>query len=165
MEWQKRPIRKTLQALELTDHLLGIGRTENEIARHQNIGTTLSKFRCILLIDTAINFNQGFGRPLLNQALQIVHFMVGLLDKFLTAKSWVDRHQTDQVNVLNNIFKNRNGRMGIDRYTSLGAQAFDLLNIAMEMAACFSMNGDDLRSRFPKFLYVQLGSHHHQVNI
>src|SRR5690606_24156041 len=84
--------------------------------------------------------------------------------KFLTTKTWIDRHHQNQVKILHHVLQHRYRRMGIDGYTRLYPQIPDLLNVAMQMRTGFIMNGDDLCAGFGKLGYKIPWIFNHQMN-
>ena len=88
-----------------------------------------------------------------------------MLDEFLTAKTWVHRHEKHHVNILDDVFEHVDGGMRIERHTSLHASIVYLLDRAMQMGTCFVMRVHHVSAKGFDLLSELARVNNHQVDI
>src|SRR5690606_41498984 len=96
---------------------------------------------------------------------QCPDFLKGAFNEFLSAKSRVHRHYTNQVNIRNDIFQQVYISMRIDGYSSLTAKCLYFLYGSVQVFAGFIMFGNGGSSCLLEGIQVALGVYNQQVNI
>src|SRR5438270_6231223 len=86
-------------------------------------------------------------------------------DEFLAAKSRLDRHHVDQVDVGQDLAQILDRRRRVDRHTRLRAQLFDRLHGPVQRRRGLDLHLDHRCARLDERLEEQLGSFDHQVRL
>ena len=86
-------------------------------------------------------------------------------DQFLAAKSGIDGHHANQVDVIQQIGHGVEAGGGVDRQSGLAAQRPDRLQGAVDMGAAFEMGGQDICAGLGERLKIGIDRGDHQVDI
>src|SRR5579862_2805796 len=96
---------------------------------------------------------------------EIPNFLISVVNKMLTAKSGVNAHYQNLVDIGKNIFQKFDRCMWVNRYTSLHFQCFYLLNVSVKMAARVKMNDQVISARLFEILCIPFRFFDHQMYI
>src|SRR5690606_18353539 len=98
---------------------------EDKTTGHQDIGTRRCQFCRIVRIDPTIDLDQGLGVFVDDHALELPDFLIGVFNKGLPSKTWVDTHQDHNVYILYDLFQKLYGRMWVQGHPGLHALGLD----------------------------------------
>ena len=87
------------------------------------------------------------------------------MNKRLPAKAGIDRHDTDQIDHVEQVAHILDARRRVARQTGLGALRADRLQGAVNMRACLKMGGDHICTRLGIGLNVRINGRDHQMDI
>ena len=104
----------SLNSLDSSSIILG---TIDSTSRHNGIATDLLDKVGILGSNTAINFQPGVDTTGIAHFLELPHLFNLAVDEFLATESGVDRHEKDEINILNEVLEDRQGGSGVEHNT------------------------------------------------
>jgi hypothetical protein len=122
-------------------------------ARGKIKGLALSN-RGLVSVDAAVH--RDLDRPLADQGLDLAHLGKGRRDEGLAAEARVDRHDQDEVEVVQDPFDGLERRRGVQRHPGLGAGLPDLVEGAVQVRAGLGVD---------EGLDIALGLDDHQVDV
>ena len=154
-----------LQCGEVFASLCWVGSTEDVVACYKDIGSCIFQLTACLQVHSAINLDESFAASTVEQLTQLSYFLQSVWDELLSAETWIDTHQQNQVDVGYYVLQygNRSGR--IERNTSFHTGFVNLSDNAMQVRASFVVDIHQIGSKFFYFVYELLGLHNHQMHI
>ena len=105
-----------------------IGRFENPRTTDQCMGTSLNKAPCVVGFYPTIDFNEGWQTTRIDHLSNALDLGKDILNQTLATKSGIDRHHQYQIELIQYIFQNMLGGVGIEGYSCFGTQRTNVLH-------------------------------------
>src|SRR5579862_8639372 len=101
----------------------------------------------------------------MNGFFEFADLLISVINKMLPTKPWIDAHDQDLVNIAKDVPQQFDPRMWIDCHSGFHTERFYLLNISMQMTACFIMDDQTIRAGFFKIFGISFRLLNHEMNI
>src|SRR5215813_6474954 len=131
--------------------------TEDRCARDQNVSACFDSLRRGFSINSSINLNVARPVSLVQLCPHLFYFFQRLIDKTLATKAWIDCHDQDQVQILQNFFQHHGWGGRVEASACLLAKSLDQLNRAVEVRRGLLMNDDLVCSRLYERFNIPIG--------
>src|SRR5690606_18881759 len=119
----------------------------------------------IVHANAAIDLQIASGVEFVEQRAHALNLAGAGLDKFLPAKSWIDRHYQDHVDKRADLTYTLDGRGGVEGHTCFAFQFHNVLHGAVQMKTGLHVDVSNIGPRLDKRcdVAVWVGDHHMHV--
>ena len=153
------------EALQQCDFRYGVGGSEDGGSSHQGVSPGISEQAGVLTVDTPVDLDEGLGSGTENHLLELPHLLDGMWDELLSAETGIHTHDEDDIDLVEDVFEDRDWSGGIDGDAGLHALGVDMLEYTMEMVARLVMNTNQKSPNFGKAVDEFFGMHNHEVQV
>mmetsp|Transcript_4215 Transcript_4215/g.8052 ORF Transcript_4215/g.8052 Transcript_4215/m.8052 type:complete len:284 (-) Transcript_4215:234-1085(-) len=145
--------------------LHGTGLLEDSRPSNHHIHTSLSDLPNVIHLDTSIDFKTAINSSLVNHLTSLSCLIQYSGDESLSSKSWVNRHEKDNVKFVHNVFGVIKGSSGVENETSLASSSLDKLERPINMVGCLGVEGNIGGSSINKIFDDCINWRNHEMDI
>mmetsp|Transcript_156 Transcript_156/g.559 ORF Transcript_156/g.559 Transcript_156/m.559 type:complete len:269 (+) Transcript_156:160-966(+) len=156
-----------LAGFDSLDSLSVVGGTEDSRAGHQGVGTCIKNLVGIGWGDTAINLNPWVQTPLVAHGPELPDLVDLALDELLAAKAGVDRHDEDEVDLVQHVLDGLQGSAGVEHNAGVAAEVLDHVHDAVQVdgGGLLGVHADDVSAGLCKVSHALLRLDNHQMHV
>jgi hypothetical protein len=147
------------------DGLFWVVGLEDVAAGYEDVCACFSEAGGIFGSYAAIDLDEGIKAPVVYHTAEGPDLLEGMGDEFLAAEARVDAHDQDSVDIVEDVAKEIDGGTRVDGDAGLHAEAFYLLNIPVDVAASFEMDGELVGTGLSKGFGIAFRFFDHEVNV
>ena len=105
----------------------GVRGTENGVAGHEYVGACFTQAGGVFYGDAAVQLDMGREAAVVDHAAEVADLLTGVGDEFLAAEAWIDAHDKDRVDIMEDIGEEFDRGMGVEGYAGFHTEGMDLL--------------------------------------
>ena len=129
-----------------------IGRAKNTVAGDEPFRSGFNGIGRVRRADSTVNLNLERQAQALPALGELSNFVQRIRQKFLSAETWIDRHNENKIHDIQNFIECRNRCRGIEHNAGLRAFGLNEAQCAIQVRTNFLVDGNTIgcrRSRAP----------------